>query len=216
MSSSSDPNVLTTTRTIPRAKGKNTALFLKSVIANLVLDVVEGLLNLKMYFQQTDGSNVLPAVRATIIKNPSGWTVSVPPLSTAGGSGGSGTVQQFKLISDAGDYWTAYSWNGTTQGSTVINIIKPYKLRCGANAITSENVPGIGVLDYTYTANTTGSYTYYTRNVTGAATETDVIGPAALAGDIIYAIGCSTTIIAGNGATLLDINADGRAWEVQT
>ena len=73
---------------VPQAKGKNTALFLTSYVANLVLDTVRGIRNLKVFVQQTDGTNVLPAKQATVVKTPGGITISIPALIAA--STGSG------------------------------------------------------------------------------------------------------------------------------
>jgi hypothetical protein len=112
------------------------------------------------------------------------------------GGGGSGAVQQFKISYDAGDYWAAYTWDGTNLGTILYSIVKPYKLRAGFNAIQSEVVRGV---TYTYAyavnggASTPGNY--YQRSVSGSdgSSELDYITDP-LQNDVIYAMPCSTNI----------------------
>ena len=101
-----------------------------------------------------------------------------------------GACQQFKIVSDGGDYWICNTWDGTTLGTINQNIIKPYKLRAGTNAIGAETIRTV-TYTYTYTAVTVGGVTgYYTRGVSGSdgSSETDYMTPDPIAGDIIYAM----------------------------
>ncbi len=116
-------------------------------------------------------------------------------------SGGGTSLQQFKIVSDGGDYWICNTWDGTTQGTININIIKPPKLRAGTNGITGATETIAGVTNsyaYSYTPVTVGSVTaYYTRTVSwsGSPTaETNFPNPVPIAGDVIYAMPCSTNI----------------------
>ena len=125
---------------------------------------------------------------------------------TMRGIGGGTSVMQFKIQSDAGDYWVCKTWDGTTLGSTNINVAKPYELRGGATAITSEVIRGI---TYTYTyALVGGEYVRTTSGSDGTAT-TDYISPSALAGTVIKAVPFATGI---SGVNYADTNEGGRAF----
>jgi hypothetical protein len=78
---------------IKRPAGKNTALFLRGGVVNFVLDALKALLNIKMTFLQSDGTSVLPPIKATVTYAMDGVTIRVPPLSAA--SGGNGMAQVF-------------------------------------------------------------------------------------------------------------------------
>ena len=138
------------------------------------------------YVDDTDPANpVLYRCHTAGDKASSGWA----KITGAGGSSG---CQQFKIISDGGDYWVCKSWDGATLGAVTQNILKPFKLRAGANAIATEIIRGV-TYTYTYTAVTVGSVTgYYTRTVAGSdgSSETDYVIPDPLANDIIYATPC--------------------------
>lgn len=116
-------------------------------------------------------------------------------ISAGGGSSG---LQQFRIVSDGGDYWVAQRYIGSTLGPVTQNIIKPYKLRAGANAIASETILGV-TYTYSYTAVTVGSVTgYYTRSVSGSdgSSETDYTLPDPIYNDFIYALPCPDTTLA--------------------
>ncbi len=163
-----------------------------------------------------DGKSTLDT-NAVLVMGPLGWvaTIDLTGKIAAGSSSGSASVQQFKIVSDGGDYWVCKTWDGTTLGSTNVNVAKPFKLRCGTGKITSELIRGV-TYTYTYTAVTVGAVTgYYTRAVSGSdgSSETDYMIPDPRANDIIYGITFTTTTpISLSAVTWLDINADGRAW----
>lgn len=118
------------------------------------------------------------------------------------GGGGSAALQQFQIQGDGGDYWVCYSWNGGTPGTLNLNVIKPYKLRAGANAITSETIRGV---TYTYSYAYDSTNGYYTRSVSGSdgSSETDYVTPDAIpAADYIYAMPCATNIVSGIPQTI--------------
>jgi hypothetical protein len=100
-----------------------------------------------------------------------------------------------------------------------VHIAKPAKMR--ANVIYAETIAGVAHT-YSYardSSDTVAGRWIRTNNWTdvgGAETETEVITPDYLDGDIIYAINFT---FAGSpadltGLTLLDLNVDGRAWNV--
>lgn len=107
--------------------------------------------------------------------------------------GGGGSVQQYKVIANAdqGDYILCNTWDGSNLGITNIPIVKPYKLR---DSITSETIAGVAH-SYTYS---TDSYGRKIRtNSWAGGSETELITPDYLSGDIIYAIACAQTIGSG-------------------
>lgn len=159
--------------------------------------------------------NYIGTKEAETVMGPKGAVTTFPQITAAAGTSGSASVQQFKIISDGGDYWVCKTWDGTTLGSTTVNVAKPFKLRAGVGKITSEVIRGV-TYTYTYTAVTVGAVTgYYTRAVSGSdgSSETDYMIPDPRANDIIYGITFATTTPSSLAAvTWLDINADGRAW----
>jgi hypothetical protein len=124
-----------------------------------------------------------------------------------GGGGGISGIQQFKIVSDGGDYWICNTWDGTTQGTIHQNIIKPELLRAGTNAITSRILLlSTGNVTYSYTftpyyitggLSGSGPVAYYIRNVSGSdgSSETEYCLPFPVAGDVVYAEACTTNII---------------------
>ena len=124
----------------------------------------------------------------------------------SGGSGGPGGVQQFKIVSDGGDWWVCNSWDGTTQGTVNLNVIKPMELRTSpANGIASATIRAV-TYNYSYAAVAVGGVTgYYTRTVSVAGTtiELDYMIPDPQAGNIIYALPCITNICGGIPETVL-------------
>jgi len=113
----------------------------------------------------------------------------------SGGCGGGGSVTQYRIISDGGDFWMCKTWDGTTLGSTIVPVIKPWKLRSGAGAIASEIIDGI-TFTYAYTPVTVGAVIgYYTRTVTGSdgSYELNYPDPPPLVNDLIDVMPCTVT-----------------------
>jgi hypothetical protein len=79
------PSILTSTR-LPRARGINSLLLLKSAVANLILGVCESFLNTRYFIQQNDGTGNLPALEADVKTSEMGRIVVFP--APAGGGGG--------------------------------------------------------------------------------------------------------------------------------
>jgi hypothetical protein len=202
---------------------KNGAQILSRKIQQKVFDAINAARITRVIIPLTDGKKVLPSIEADIKRTPlGGTTITFPPmLNPATGSGsGSASIQQFKIVSDGGDYWNCKTWDGTTLGSSVVKVAKPLKIRCDAGAIASETIyrGGSGIVQsYTYAPQTvSGVVAYYIRTVTvgGNVIENDVVEPDPLANDIIYAVNGFVTATPSSlvGVTYLDINADGRAW----
>jgi len=193
--------------------GKNAGRFLGATYRNTIIRVVNAICNLRVMVQKPDGSTAEADVKMTEM----GTVLTFPKeaFSNVSNGGGSASVQQFKIVSDGGDYWNCKTWDGKTLGSTVVKVAKPYKLRAGIGKIASEVIRGV-TYTYTYTAVTSGGVTiYYTRAVSGSdgTSETDFVIPDALTNDIIYGITFSTTAPSSlSDVVWLDINADGRAW----
>ncbi len=160
------------------------------------------LLNWRFIFTQADSNgNPLAPVSAEVTIGSKGCTVIVPVLAAAGSGGGGGSsgitgAQQFKIVSDGGDYWLAKTWDGTTLGTIPQIIWKPYKLRAGSTSIGMESIRSV-LYTYLYSAVTVGAVTgYYTRSVSGSdgSSELNLMIPDPIASDIIYAIPCTTII----------------------
>lgn len=117
-------------------------------------------------------------------------------------------VRQFKIGEILPDYLVCLPWDGTTLGAAVTYVARPPTLRASA---TSRN----GV---TFSAvNDDGTQRTATA---GADSETQVIIPSYLVGDVIYAVrnvrgGLGVSRSAGGEekpVAWLDMNVDGRQW----
>ena len=176
--------------------------------------------------QQNDISQVLQKMSAQISK------MRRKPL---GGGMPSVALQDFQVVSDGGDWYNCYTFDGVTTGGSIVKVAKHQELRCilptatpAGGAYATKIIRGI---TYTYTYTPTAGVTAdgvnvveYVRGVTGSdsSTETDYVTPClnaaqptaspAIAGDIITAF---QTSFAGPD-TLVDVTwqalADGRAW----
>jgi len=117
----------------------------------------------------------------------------------------SGRVLQLKVVSVQGDYLSCYSYDGTTTGTTLILVAKPYLLRKSLASRDSK----------TYSAYSTDGQE---RTATKTPdTENQIIVQKWIANDIIYAIqniygGTGIFDAEGNSIPLLDLNVDGRMW----
>lgn len=117
----------------------------------------------------------------------------------AGSSGGS----QYRVKSVGQDAVTCRTFDGVVEGTDDVVIAKPYLLR-----LTPFHTKSRGGITYSYTSNTERVGT----DDVSSDTETQVVVPSYVLDDIIYAIkgiGGGTGV---SGATLVDINADARAW----
>ena len=170
------------------------------------------------YYQTTTGGsgsgvqgylNIPPPdcyVDASNLTSPVLWICTVGGTSSGSTwqivSGASGGTQQFKIVSDGGDYWICNTWDGTTQGTVNVNIVKPYKLRVGNYTTDYVHSEVIRTVTYTYTysgvyiSGSSGPYAYFTRAVSGSdsSSETDYMTPDPVAGDIIYATPCTKPV----------------------
>lgn len=109
-----------------------------------------------------------------------------------------------KVVTEYNDYLAVHSWDGTTEGTALINVAKPWKLRH----------------DYTHYAGLTSLTTVSASEVTvtdGTTTETWKMTPSYQAGDVIayWNIGKTGVMVSSVELTLVDVNLDGRAWAVQ-
>lgn len=165
-----------------------------------------------------------------------GWTAEIDLTSVqAGGSTSGASVQQFKIVSDGGDYYNCHTFDGLTAGATIIKVAKSQDLRCILPTATPAGgawaTKLIRTITYTYTYTPTAGTTTdgvnvveYVRGVVGddLSSETDNVTPClnclnagsspAGTGDVITA---DATTFAGP-ATLVGVlwkaQADGRAW----
>lgn len=100
----------------------------------------------------------------------SGGTESTSVWAKVSG-GSAGASQQFKIVSDGGDYWICNMWNGSGYGIVNVNVVKDADLRCGSNAIGAKIIRGV-TYTYTYTpvyqSGSSGPVAYYTRAVSGS------------------------------------------------
>ena len=158
---------------------------------------------------RTEQSRELREMRAEIdrLRQMVGTQPSQYARGAAGGST-SVTIRPFIIKSaGAGDYVQAYTWDGTTQGSSTIVIARPYLLR--KTPFNGKTVHGI---EYTYLSSV------WRRAVYGDEQEYQVIVPAYNVGDMIYALSIANAYLKDpggstlSGCTWLDVNVDGRAW----
>ncbi|HYG73471.1 MAG TPA: hypothetical protein VEK08_00460 [Planctomycetota bacterium] len=114
-------------------------------------------------------------------------------------------MRQFTIVSVEPDYLVCREWDGVEEYGQVL-VAKPYLLR---NAITARN----GV-SYTYTNTQTRTA------VQSSITETQVVIPRYVEGDIIYAArgiqgGMGMPEDVSHDIRWIDLNVDGRAWAKQ-
>lgn len=201
------PSVLTSTR-LPRAKGVNSLLLLKTAVANVLLGVCESFLNTRYFMQQTDGAGgILPAVEADVKTTEMGRVVTFPPITTPAASG---TLTWLLVVQDLGSSLLCKSWDGTTQGATPIYVAKRPELRI---TIASQTIRG-AVYNYSYaSAAGSGGINYWTRSTTGGAATSELVIPDYLYGQEIYAVGIPSVTLDGNVCALMDTS--GREWATQ-
>ena len=116
------------------------------------------------------------------------------------GSVGTGIeVQQMKVAAISGDYITCHTFNGTETGEDEITVAKPYELRR-----TPFDGESYNEIEYTYSDDVTREAD------NGSATETQVIVPPYVVGDVIYAM---RNITGGTGLAV--VMPDGTEEEVE-
>ena len=198
-------------------KDSEAGKMLGSRYRSFLIAAANALSNLRVTVPISDGTNIVSSKDADIKVSDLGMVITLPPMGLPGSGGGTSiaAIQQFKIVSDGGDYWVCKTWDGTTLGSTAINVAKPFKLRSGTGGIASEVIRGV-TYTYTYSAVTVGAVTgYYTRAVSGSdgSSETNYTIPDPIASDIIYGVTFETLSPSTLTAVVwFDINADGRAW----
>ena len=194
-------------------EGKS-ARILSPVFQKLLFGVLNSWLNVKIQIPVTDGLQIVGYKTADVKISDQNAVITLPVMSAGTGTEGA-SISQFKIVSDGGDYWNCKTWDGTTLGTDITKVAKPYKLRAGTGKIASEAIRGI-TYTYTYTAVTVSGVTgYYTRAVSGSdgSAETDYMIPDPLANDIIYAASFATTTPSTlSDVEWIDLNVDGRAW----
>lgn len=111
-------------------------------------------------------------------------------------------VRRFRIVAVRMDYIECHTWDGTTEGSAITKVARPWLARC----LSARD----GV---TYTYTDTGSLAWQKREATGAgASQMEVITQRYLAEDEIYA---TQSPIGGTGVdncSWLDENRCGREW----
>ena len=137
-------------------------------------------------------------------------------------------IATFQLVSDGGDYYNCYTFDGVTAGTSVVKVAKHQDIRCilptanpAGGAWATKTIRGV---TYTYTYNPVAGTTSdgvdvieYTRDVAGDddSSETDYMTPCLNVGDIISAFSTTfagpDTLISASWQAL----ADGRAWSKQ-
>lgn len=124
------------------------------------------------------------------------------------------SVQQFIITATAANYVIGATWNGVEQGDESIPIAKPWELRPDVfDGGTRDDIA------YTFS----GDETREADNLVD--TETQVVVPSYLAGDVIFAMrnidgGTGVSITFDDGTSLdvdwLDMNLGARAWAKQS
>lgn len=112
---------------------------------------------------------------------------------------GFGQTRQFKVVAIFDDYITARTTDGTTDGTAIISIMRPYTLRVSLTAR--------GGVSYAKVSS---------QERIAGGTEAQVLTPQYLAGDIIYADrfvgGLAETDDLSVPIRWIDKNVDGRQW----
>lgn len=126
-------------------------------------------------------------------------------------------LTQYRLKSVQNDYLTCRAFNGTTEDTKDIFIAKPFRLR-------RTPFDGLTIAFSSDGENYSAAYAYASANkravtISGTAETQIVIPRFKVDFDLIYArtVREDLNLRATNGSkiTLLDINADGRAWAKQ-
>jgi len=127
------------------------------------------------------------------------WGTSSNPIYVASSGVGSGLAVQYKVQSVSNEYVTAKTWDGTTLGSTAVNIAKPWALRVSNKPATTDGSAAPFVAMPTLLS---GTFALALK-----------VMPEYAANDIIYAEPCdfSGVTVSSLDLKLIEV-APGRAW----
>lgn len=114
-------------------------------------------------------------------------------------------IRQFKITEVFGDHLECVPWDGVAEGAAIAFVARPPTLRASAAGRGSITYTGVATDGQTRTASD------------GVDTETQIVIPSYLVGDVIYAVrnvvgGTGVTREAGVAVGWLDLNVDGRQW----
>lgn len=117
-------------------------------------------------------------------------------------------IRQFKVTEVLQDYLVCLPWDGVAEGTALTYVAKPPTLRASVTARNGITYTGVSTNGQTRTA------------TSGSDSETQVIIPTYLLGDVLYAVrnvkgGTGVTREAGGADVPVvwqDLNVDGRQW----
>lgn len=129
----------------------------------------------------------------------------------------------FELVSDGGDWYNCYSFDGLTVGIQIIKVAKNQDLCCILPTASPAGLARTTRLNYDGTTDIYGPYTpvmvggvvgYYTRAVTcsDGSTATSYVIPKLSIGDIITADPCTFNGPASLAGVQWIARTDGRTW----
>lgn len=111
---------------------------------------------------------------------------AVLTLKEAGTSSKTGTnITVYKLVSVQGNYLTCHTWDGMTEGASLVYVAKPHLLR---ESLTAQTELGVAYT-YAYSAGQDSNNRYRTKiQNSNGATEKQLVLPAWVVGQVIYGI----------------------------
>lgn len=137
--------------------------------------------------------NLIAGTGMDIVDNGDG---SVTFTSSGGG------IQMLKEVSVTADYIVCHSWDGTTEGSTAINVAKKPECR---TSLASEVIDGVTV-----------TYSYTDSNLRtsndGTNTQIEVMHRRYKAGQVMFAGGSDHTGVSVGGVPILLVDLTDRFW----
>jgi hypothetical protein len=140
-----------------------------------------------------------------ISREPNGW---VPRIQT--GTSGSG-IAEYKIKQVLGNYLSCVSWDGTTEGTTFVNIAKQFLLR---ESLPTPRTEGGIAYAFTYQAGIDASNRYRKKTrVADSSIETQLVAPPWVIDDVVYAMPASTSVLDSDGNEVKWLMlADSRQW----
>lgn len=135
----------------------------------------------------SDGNAVLP--------------VAGTPQSGGGTPGSGTTLAEFKFVTMNADDMDCHTWDGTTEGTSVVKVMKPSLLKWSQPS--PRVVQGVSIA---YSSYSTGNQSRVATNTGGSITQ--VITPQYVSGDVIIA----AKITLAGSPTWVDVNNDGRTF----